>query len=142
MPTPQTRRRRRAAFTIAEVLVVVVIIAVLATLIAPKLWSRIGTARHGVATQNVAEIEKAIDMFVTDYGRLPEALDELVHRPADIDEADWTPPSLKAKNLTDPWGRPYLYRAPGEHGPFDLYSLGADGQDGGEKDNADITNWE
>ncbi|MHC4717433.1 MAG: type II secretion system major pseudopilin GspG [Planctomycetota bacterium] len=142
MPTTGRRKRKRTGFTITEILVVVVIVAVLATLIVPKLWGRIGWTRQRVAKGNLPRIETAIEMFGSDYGRLPDSLDELVHRPADIDEADWNDPSLRAKDLKDPWGREFIYVVPGEHGRYDLYSLGADGQPGGEKENADVNNWE
>jgi general secretion pathway protein G len=139
------RRRgslRRAGFTIVEVLVVVIIIGVLATLIVPRLFGRVGQAKSGVAKSKITQIENAVEMFSNDYDRLPETLDDLVARPSDIPEEKWKEPSLRAKDLIDPWGRSFLYKCPGDHGRFDLYSLGADGQPGGEKDNADITNWE
>ncbi|MDY7011370.1 MAG: type II secretion system major pseudopilin GspG [Planctomycetota bacterium] len=133
---------RRYGFTIVEVLVVVIIIAALATMIVPRFFGRIGSAKHGVARQKLVEIEKAIDMFSYEYGRLPESLDELVNRPPDIPEEKWNAPTLKAKDLVDPWDRRFIYKVPGDHGPYDLYSLGADGEAGGEKENADINNWE
>ena len=135
-------RGRRGGFTIVEILVVVIIIAVLATLIVPSLFGRVGSAKRSVAKRNLAVIESAIEMFSSDYGRLPDSLDELVDRPADIAEMDWNPPALRAKDLKDPWKRAYLYQAPGEHGPYDLYTLGGDGQEGGEKEDADVVNWE
>lgn len=141
MRKPTRDRRRRRAFTMVEILVVVIIIGVLATMIVPKFFGRIGESRHSVAVRNLSAIEGAIDMFSYDYRRLPENLDELVTRPADIDEADWNHPSIKAKELVDPWGRQFIYTKPGEHGPYDLSSLGADGQPGGEKENEDINNW-
>jgi general secretion pathway protein G len=137
------RRRTRAGFTIVEIIVVVVIIGVLAAVIAPSFIGRIGQAKQGVAKQKLAEIEKAVWMFRTDYERFPKSLDELVHRPSDIAEAKWNPPTLKSKDLSDPWDRPFVYKDPGDHAevPFDLYSLGADGVEGGERDNADVVNW-
>lgn len=134
-------RRARRGFTIVEVLVVVLIIAALATMIVPRLFGRVGAAKHSVAAQKLTELEKAIELFSHDYGRLPATLDELVNRPADIDESTWNPPTLRAKDLIDPWGRPFEYRQPGDHDVYDLYSLGADGAPGGAKENADVTNW-
>ena len=130
-----------AGFTIVEILVVVIIIAALATMIVPQLFSKIGKSRQAVARQKVLEIEKAIEMFCTEYDRLPENLDELVSRPADISEAKWDPPVLKAKDLLDPWERKFQYKQPGDHGTYDVYSLGKDGKVGGEKDDADVNNW-
>jgi general secretion pathway protein G len=124
-----------------EIIVVVIIIAALAGLILPRFFGRVGTAKQSVAQQKLSEIEKAIDMFSYDYGRLPVSLEELVNRPSDIPDEKWNPPSLRAKDLLDPWGKEFLYQQPGEHGTYDLQSLGADGQVGGEKENADVVNW-
>ena len=137
----QTRKRNRRAFTLIEILVVVVIIAVLAGAIAPTLWQHIGAAKQSVAIGNITSIESAINIFIITYDRMPNTLEELVSRPADIDEAKWAIPTLKAKDLVDPWGRPFIYKQPGDRGAFDIYSLGKDGQEGGEGDNADIGNW-
>ena len=143
---PSTRpshvcRRRAAAFTIIEIMVVVIIIAALATMIAPKFFGHIGKTKQTVAGQKLKAIENVIDAFYLDYERLPESLDDLVVRPADIPEEKWEDPPIKSKDLLDPWGNRYVYRQPGEHSKYDLYTLGKDGQPGGEKDNADITNW-
>ena len=138
----QTRKRNRRAFTLIEILVVIVIIAVLAGAIAPTLLRHIGEAKTNVAKSNISSIESAINIFSITYDRMPNTLEELVTRPADIDEANWAVPTLRAKDLIDPWGRPFLYKQPGDRGPFDVYSLGKDGQEGGEGDNADIGNWQ
>ena len=137
----QTHRHKRRGFTLIEILVVIAIIVVLAGMIAPKLLRHVGKAKQSVAKNNIIAIENAVNIFSLTYERLPDKLDELVNRPAYIEEADWNSPTLKAKNLLDPWGKEYIYRQPGEHGAFDLYSLGKDGQEGGEKENANITNW-
>jgi len=128
-------------FTLVEILVVVIVIGVLAAMIVPQFFGRVGQAKTSVARQKVATIESAIQIFQTDYGRLPRTLDELVNRPGDIPAEKWHAPTIKPKDLIDPWDRPFLYHAPGNHGVFDLYSLGADGQSGGDGENADITNW-
>ena len=125
-----------------EVLVVVVIIAVLAMMVSPTFIGQIGKAKHTVAKQKITAIETAITTFLIDYDRWPVSLDELVSRPADIPEAKWEHPPIKAKDLLDPWGRKFIYKQPGDHGLFDLYSLGKDGQAGGEKEDADVVNWE
>ena len=141
MRAQRQSQRRRRGFTIVEVLVVVLIIGVLATLIVPRLFGRVGTAKQAVAKQKVEVISQAICLFQGDYGRLPQSLDELVNRPGDIPEERWVQPTLRPKDLLDPWGRMLIYRCPGSHDVYDLYSLGADGQEGGEGDNADIVNW-
>ena len=133
----------RRGFTMVEILVVVVIIGVLAALIVPRFFGRIGKARQSVAAQQISEIEKVVHTFRLDYERYPESLDELVERPGDVPEEKWEPPALKRKNLIDPWGRPYLYKYPGDHSDtyFDLCTLGKDGQEGGEGEDADVVNW-
>lgn len=124
-----------------EIIVVMIIISVLAALIVPKFIGRVGEARLSAAKQQVAEIEKAVDLFHYDYGRFPATLEDLVARPSDIPEDKWKEPTLKSKHLIDPWDRPYLYRVPGDYGPVDIYTYGADGQEGGTGDNADVVNW-
>jgi general secretion pathway protein G len=133
--------RAAAAFTLVEVMVVVIVIGVLATLIIPNLFRNVGRAQQNVARQKMATVEQAINMFLNDYGRYPQTLEELITRPADIPQEKWGQPILRARDLEDPWGRAWNYRFPGNNGPFDLYSYGADGQPGGESENADVVNW-
>ncbi len=134
-------RGQRNAFTIVEILVVVIIIGVLATLIVPRFFGRVGTAKQSVAKQKIEVIGEAIHLFHTDYDRYPQSLDELVGRPGDIPEEKWVMPTVKAKDLIDPWGRVFIYRCPGQHDLYDLYSLGADGLDGGGGENSDVVSW-
>jgi general secretion pathway protein G len=121
-----------------EIIVVVIVIAVLAALIAPRFFGQVGKAKNAVAQQKLAVIEQAIDKFYYESGRFPRELRELVDKPADVPDEKWDP-SLKAKDLQDPWGRPYQYRDPGTK--YQLLSLGADGQEGGSGEDADIKNW-
>jgi general secretion pathway protein G len=140
-PTTQRRRTRRPGFPMVEIIVVVICIAVLAALIAPKFFGQVGKTKHAVAQQKLAVIEQAVEKFYYDHERFPASLDELVNKPADVSEDNWSP-MLKAKDLVDPWGRPFEYQCPGQHGQkFDLYCLGADGQEGGTVENEDIHNW-
>ncbi len=135
------RRAVRRAFTIVEVLVVVVIIGVLATLIMPRFFGRVGTAKQGVAKQKLEVISQAVNLFRTDYGRFPNTLDELTQRPSDIDAEAWHEPTVRAKDLLDPWGRPFRYHCPGTHDQYDVFSLGADDAEGGSGENADVVSW-
>ena len=132
---------RLRGFTMIEIIVVVIVIGVLATLIVPNLFSRVGAAKQSVAQQKLATLEQAVQIFSVDYGRFPTTLDELVTRPGDIDPDKWTAPTVKPKDLEDPWGNPWIYRYPGENGVFDLSSYGADGQPGGTGEDADVVNW-
>ena len=131
--------RARLGFTLIEALVIVIIIGVLVGLVVPRLFSRVGQAKSKVAQQKMVSIEQAIEMFRYDYERFPRTLQELVTQPSDIDADTWTEPSLRAKDLIDPWGNPFVYRFPGTRAEFDLMSLGADGQEGGENEDQDIT---
>ena len=137
----KNRRRTRSGFTIVEILVVVIIIGLLATMIAPPLLRHLIRTRQSVAKSNIATLEATIDSFSLVYGRLPQTLEELITRPSDIPEEKWEGASFKSKDLLDPWEREFIYKVPGDHGPYDLYSLGKDGQEGGEKEDADIVNW-
>ncbi len=122
-------------------MVVVVIIGVLAALFVPRFVGRIGQSKQAAARAKMSTIETAIGLFQTDSGRLPNTLDELVNRPSDLAAEQWQP-SLRPKDLLDPWDQPYVYRVPGQNWQYDLYSLGADGQEGGEGEYADVVNWE
>lgn len=129
-------------FTLLELLVVMVIIGLLAGYVAPKYFSQIGKSEVKAARAQIDALEKALDQYRLDVGRYPsteQGLAVLVARPAD--EPGWQGPYLRKAVPMDPWGRPYQYRNPGEHGEFDLFSFGKDGQPGGSGESADITNW-
>ena len=136
--THRMHRRSARAFTMVEIIVVVIVIAVLAALIAPRFFGQVGKAKTAVAQQKLGVIGQAVEKFYYDTGRFPRSLDELVSKPADVPEDKWDP-SLKAKDLNDPWGRPFVYRDPGTN--YQLSSLGADGQEGGAGEDADVKNW-
>ncbi len=132
--------RDRYAFTMIEIIVVVIIIAVLAALIGPRFFGEVGKAKSAVAQQKVKVIEQAVEKFYYEHNRFPSGLNELVDRPADVPETSWNP-MFKAKDLVDPWGKPFQYQYPGQHDKFDIYSLGADGTEGGSGEDADVHNW-
>jgi general secretion pathway protein G len=137
-------KRKEKAFTLIELLVVIVVISLLAGWVAPQLIQRLGKAKKDLARPKMETIETAIANFYMDCGRYPddsEGLNALLAAPADLEEK-WRGPYVKQSQLLDPWGNPYIYVAEGEVNPgsFDLMSYGADGESGGEGDNADIYN--
>ena len=126
-------------FTLLELLVVIVIIGLLAGYVAPRYFAQVGKSEVQVARAQIDALEKAVDQYRLDNRRYPSAeqgLDALVTKPAD--ESAWSGPYLKKAVPNDPWGRPYVYRVPGQKGDFDLYSLGKDGKPGGSGEDADI----
>jgi general secretion pathway protein G len=142
LPIVPTRARIHAGFTLLELLVVMVIIGLLAGYVGPKLFGQIGKSEVKATRAQIDALQKALDQYRIDVGRYPsteQGLVALVSRPAE--EARWSGPYLSKAVPADPWGRSYEYRAPGQHGEFDLLSLGRDGQPGGEGDNADIVSW-
>jgi general secretion pathway protein G len=136
-------RRKSGAFTLIEFIVVMTIIGIMAALIVPRVFGRIGQAKQTVARQKLAVLESKVMEFQVDCGRFPtsqEGLRALVQAPSDVGEK-WRGPYVKDKDILDPWGVEFKYRFPGQHGDFDLVTYGADGQEGGEGDNSDIGNW-
>lgn len=129
-------------FTLLELLVVIVIIGLLAGYVGPRYFSQIGKAEVKVARAQTDALGKALDQFRLDTGHYPgmeEGLVALVTHPAS--EPKWDGPYLSKGVPLDPWGNPYVFRFPGEHGEYDLISYGKDGKPGGEGEAADITNW-
>ena len=133
--------QRRAGFTLLELLVVVVILGLLAAFVAPRYFGQVGKAEVNIAKAQLDAIEKALDQYRLDTGRYPDAelgLQALVTKPAS--EPKWAGPNLRKELPLDPWGKPYVYRVPGEKHEFDLVSLGKDGRPGGTGEDADIAN--
>ncbi len=135
---------KQSGFTLIELMVVVVILAVLAGFVVPKLMDRPDEARLVKAKQDIQSISSALQLYKLDNYQFPstdQGLEALVNKPdGDPEPKNWKP--LLDNLPADPWGNPYLYLSPGEHGDFDLYTLGADGVDGGEGVNATIGNWQ
>ena len=134
--------RRNRGFSLIELIVVLVILGLLATVVGPKVMDRLGRGKAEIAKLQVDQLEGALGLLRFDVGRYPttaEGMAALIDNPG-ID--NWSGPYLDKRKLpNDPWGREYQYRSPGQYGDFDLYSLGADGMEGGEEDSADITSW-
>lgn len=137
-------RSRERGFTLVELLVVLVILGLIAAFAAPQVIKYLGRAKTEAAGIQIQRLSGVLDLYRLEVGRYPsteEGLEALVERP--IDAESWNGPYLKkADALTDPWGRPYIYRQPGEHGDFDLFTLGADGSEGGEGEDQDLTSWQ
>lgn len=136
--------RKQAGFTLIEIMVVVVIIGILATLIAPKILGNVDTARITKARSDIRSIESSLKLFRLDNFRYPTTemgLDALVNNPNDPSIKNWKPDGYMARVPLDPWENPYKYLSPGNNGEIDIYSLGADGREGGEGADADIGNW-
>ena len=129
-------------FTLIELLVVVVILGLLISYVGPKYFKEVGKSEVKVARAQISSFSKALDQYRLDLGRYPgteQGLSALVAKPAS--EAKWDGPYLEKTVPNDPWDRPYQYKSPGEHGEYDLFSLGKDGAAGGTGDNVDITSW-
>lgn len=127
-------------FTLVELLLVLMILALIGGLVLPRIIGKAEGAKVKAAALQVDRLTMAVESYYLDTGSTPDNLDLLISEPGNV--KGWNGPYVRASLMKDPWGRDYEYRYPGEHGDFDLSSLGADGQPGGEDKNADINNWE
>ena len=135
----RTRKNARG-FTLVELLLVLVILALIGGLVLPNIIGKAEGAKVKAAGSQISRLAMAVESFYLDTGATPDSLDDLISESGSVD--GWNGPYVKPSSLKDPWGREYVYNYPGEHGDFDLYSLGADGQPGGEDRNADINSWD
>jgi len=130
-------------FTLIELIVVMIILGLLAALVVPNYFERVGQAKQKTAKTQIELFGTALDSFRLDVGRYPttsEGLEALIKPPSDAE--GWNGPYLKKEEIPlDPWRHPYQYRSPGEHGDYDLFSYGADNAEGGEGEDADIVSW-
>jgi len=139
---PSSPPRRVRGFTLLELLVVMVIIGLLAGYVGPKFFGQIGKSEVKATRAQIDGLAKALDQYRIDMGHYPsteQGLAVLVTKPAD--EPRWAGPYLAKAVPKDPWHNDYQYRSPGEHGEYDLFSLGRDGRPGGEGEDADLTSW-
>ncbi|HYL01859.1 MAG TPA: type II secretion system major pseudopilin GspG [Steroidobacteraceae bacterium] len=145
-----SRGRRRGpggarGFTLIEIMVVVVILGLLAAIVVPAVISKVDDAKVAKAKQDIQSLETALTLFYMDNSKYPtseQGLKALVQQPTDPTIRNWKPGGYIERVSKDPWGSDYQYAFPGTHGKaYDLYTLGADGQPGGEGINADIGNW-
>jgi len=133
----------QAGFTLVELLVVLIILGLVASIAGPNVLKYLGSSKSKTSQLQIKEMESSLELYFLDTGQYPttaQGLELLVKKEGSV--PGWNGPYFKKGELPlDPWGNPYHYRSPGEHGPFDLYSLGADNQPGGEGDGKDVTNW-
>jgi general secretion pathway protein G len=136
------KRHKGKGFTLIELLVVIIIIGMLAALVGPKLFGKVSMAKLKTAKAQIELFGTALDAMRLDVGRYPtteEGLRALREKPSGMDS--WKGPYLPKEIPVDPWGRPYVYRFPGERSDYELMSYGLDGVQGGEGENQDVVNW-
>lgn len=127
-------KRKKGGFTLIEILIVVVIIGLIASLIAPNIMGKYERSKEEIAKAQVEMLSSAVQSFIIDVGRCPTSLEELIKS----NDPKWRGPYLSKREIPlDPWGRPYQFKCPGDHGQFDLYSLGPNGK----LDDKAIKNW-
>ena len=136
-------QKRQAGFTLLELLVVLVILALIAAFAAPRVLKYLGGARTDSAKIQIESLVNILDLYKLEVGSYPseqDGIEALLVAPAGVDR--WDGPYVRKRDeLLDPWNRVFAYRFPGEHGDFDLYTLGADGIEGGDGEDADVTSW-
>ncbi|HDH98328.1 MAG TPA: type II secretion system protein GspG [Deltaproteobacteria bacterium] len=136
------RHRCQRGFTLIELLIVMVILGLLAALVGPRMFGKVGKSKQKAAKTQIGLFETALDTYRLDVGRYPtteQGLQALRTKPDGV--ANWDGPYLPKDIPLDPWGHPYIYRSPGEHGDYDIISYGADGRPGGSGEDSDIVNW-
>ena len=143
MLVESNKRIKQLGFTLLELLVVMVIIGLLASYVGPKYFAQIGKSEVKTAKAQIDSLGKALDQYRLDTGHYPSTENGLAAlNAAPANESKWNGPYLQKKVPSDPWDHAYLYKMPGEHGDYDLISLGNDGAAGGAGEAADIGNWQ
>ncbi|ENO13921.2 type II secretion system protein GspG [Marinobacter nanhaiticus D15-8W] len=138
--------KKSGGFTLIEIMVVMVILGLLVAIVAPNILGRSDQARVTVAQTQMSNIANALDLYRLDNGHYPstqQGLQALVSKPSGSPEPrNWNPDGYLKSVPQDPWDNDYQYISPGVNGPYDLYSYGADGREGGDEDAADISVWD
>lgn len=135
-------KKKRAGFTLIEIILVVVIMSLIAAIVVPRFFSKVERSKRQITRTQILMLENAVKLFKLDTGRFPtseEGLAVLQKNPGGI--VHWDGPYMEKALPKDPWGRPFLYTCPGTHWDFEIKSLGADGRPGGEGENQDVSNY-
>jgi general secretion pathway protein G len=132
------RNPRQRGFTILEIVIVFILIAGLMAFVGPKIFEQMGRAKSSEAKLRIQDLAGRIEIYKLENGRYPESLQALVKQPPGAER--WTGPYAKEADLKDAWGNDYRYTVPGQGKPYDIVSLGADGREGGEGENRDVSN--
>jgi general secretion pathway protein G len=140
--TTKIKLHNMKGFTLIEILVVLVIIALLASLVAPRLFPKLGKGKQATASAQIELLGQALDQFRLDTGRYPTTQEGLSMLVTNQNIENWDGPYLKKALPKDPWNKPYIYQCPGTHGEYDLFSYGRDGVPGGEGEDKDVVSWE
>ena len=136
MPAPARRQR---GFTILEIVIVFILLAGIMAFIGPKIFEQMGRAKSSEAKIRIQQLAGQIEMYKLEVGKYPENLQALAKQPVGT-EGKWNGPYAKDPDLKDAWGNDYRYTIPGQGKAYDLVSLGADGKDGGDGENRDVSN--
>jgi general secretion pathway protein G len=137
-PIRLVRRAGQRGFTILEIVIVFILLAGIMAFVGPKIFQQMGKAKSSEAKIRIQSLAGQIEMYKLEVGKYPENLQALVQQPAGTDK--WNGPYAKPDDLKDAWGNDYRYQVPGTGKPFDLISLGADGKEGGDGENRDVSN--
>jgi general secretion pathway protein G len=134
--------RKHEGFTLIELLIVMVILGLLAAMVGPRMFGKVGTSKQKAAKAQISMFETSLDTYRLDVGKYPttqQGLQALRVKPDGVEK--WDGPYLPKDVPPDPWGKSYVYESPGNHGDYDIIALGADGNPGGEGEDADIESW-
>jgi len=137
------QKKNNRGFTLIELLIVMIILGLIASLVAPKMFNKVSSAKTGTARSQIELLGTALDAYRLDNGAYPTTAQGLnALREAVQGQETWEGPYLPKPVPDDPWNRPYMYKSPGDHGDYDLYTYGRDGQAGGEDEDEDVASWE
>ncbi|NII56050.1 MULTISPECIES: type II secretion system major pseudopilin GspG [Luteibacter] len=134
------RHSHARGFTLLEMLAVIVLIGIIGAIVVTQVGKNVDKGKYGAGKAQLTTLGQKIENYALDNGTPPHALEDLTTKPADA--SNWQGPYAKESDLKDPWGHPFGYRYPGEHGSFDLVFYGQDGKAGGEGYAADVGNWQ